>query len=170
MVSTLEKRRESGLYWKQGCLCVREWSNLEKKRLHITYILISISRFFNIKYKTLILANDFEEFISKNSLSLWTSPCLIFLWHKFRWEIITIKNFSTLITNHCFCTFVFFLCLQLLSSSSFRFCRTSHHVWPLHLFAPNILEKLADFFVTCNRVLVLLFTRCKDGSHVVSLF
>lgn len=184
MVSTLEKRRGSpGLYWKQGCLCVREWSNLEKKRLHITYILISNIRFFNIKYKTLILANDFEEFISETLLSLWTSPfILIFLWHKFSLRNQCLSKISALlITNHCFCTFISFSVCSCFQVQSFCFCRTSHRVWPLHLYLPQtylrrkhswlfLLPTVMSFFCcSLNAKMDLMLFLCFKSSQFISI-
>lgn len=117
-----------GLCWRQGCLCVREWSNLERKILHITYILVSNIRFFNIKDRALIPANDFEEFISETLLSLWTSPfILIFLRHKFSLRNQCLPKISALlITSHCICTFISFSVCIYFQVQSFHFCRTSH--------------------------------------------
>ena len=140
-----------GLCWRQSCLCVREWSNPERKILHITYIRVSNIRFFNIKDRALIRANDFEEFISETLLSLWINPfILIFLQHKFSLRNQCLPKISALlITSHCFCTFISFSVCIYFQVQSFHFCRTSNCIWPLHLYLPQMYLRRKHSWFHC---------------------
>ena len=139
-----------GLCWRQSCLCVREWSNPERKTLHITYILVSNIRFFNIKGRALIRQMILRSLFLKLS---WVSGLIPLYWSFF--SMFSLRNqclpkiSALLITSHCFCTFISFSVCIYFQVQSFHFCRTSNCIWPLHLYLPQMYLRRKHSWFHC---------------------